>query len=56
MPFLKYIPRDFSGSAGGAGSTPGQGVDPTCLAAKTPKVKQKQYCNKFSSNYQNGPC
>ena len=36
-------------STGGAGSIPGRGA--TCLGAKKPKQKQKQYCNKISTDF-----
>ena len=61
---LKYYIRDFPGgpmvktlpsSAGDAGPFPGQGAKiPHALWPK-PKTKQKQYCNKFNSDFKNGP-
>ena len=55
--------RDFPGSpvvktsssnAGGAGSIPGQGAKiPHASGPKNQNIKQKQYCNKFSKDFEN---
>ena len=59
--FLKSILRDFPGgpvvktspsNAGVAGSIPGQGAK---MPQKNQNIKQKQYCNKFSRDFKNGP-
>ena len=43
-------------NAGGAGSIPGQGAKiPRALRPKNQNIKQKQYCNKFNTNFKNGP-
>ena len=43
-------------SAGGVGSTPGQGVKiPHTLGPKNQNTKQRQYCNKFNRDFKNGP-
>ena len=57
--------RDFPGSpmlktspsnAGGASSIPGQAAKiPHALRPKSQNIKQKQYCNKFSKDFKNGP-
>ena len=65
---LKFLLSDFPGgpvvktlpsNAGGVGSIPGWGACSflaTCLMAKNPKnIKQKQYCNKFNKDFENGP-
>ena len=59
--------QDFPGSpmvntspsgAKGAGSNPGQGAKiPHASGQKHQNKKQKQYCNKFSTDFlTNGPC
>ena len=65
---LKRIKRrDLSGSpvvktvhfsAGGVGSIPGPGRGariPRALRPKDQNIKQKQYCDKFSEDFKNGP-
>ena len=43
-------------NAGGVGSFPGQGAKiPHALWPKNQNIKQKQYCNKFSKDFKNGP-
>ena len=45
-------------SAGGVGSIPGPGRGariPRALRPKDQNIKQKQYCNKFSEDFKNGP-
>ena len=43
-------------NAGGAGSIPGQGAKiPHASRPKYQNIKQKQYCNKFSKDFKNGP-
>ena len=59
------LPRDFPGgpglktspsSAEGAGSIPGWGSKtPHVSQPKSQNIKQKQYCNKFSKDFENGP-
>ena len=57
--------RDFPGSpvvktspsnAEGTGSIPGRGANiPHASWPKNQNIKQKQYCNKFSKDFKNGP-
>ena len=43
-------------SEGGAGSIPGWGAKiPHASRTKNQNIKQKQYCNKFSKDFKNGP-
>ena len=43
-------------NAGGAGSIPGRGAKiPHALWTKKQNIKQKQYCNKFNTDFKNGP-
>ena len=61
----KKCERDFPGSpvvqtspsnTGGAGSIPGQGARiPHASWPKHQNIKQKQYCNKFTKDFKNGP-
>ena len=56
--------RDFPGgsvvktspsNAVGVGSIPGQGAKiPHAAQPKNPNIKQKQYCNKFNKDFENG--
>ena len=40
----------------GGGFCPRSGSqEPTCLAAKSQDIKQKQYCSKFNKDFKNGP-
>ena len=53
-PVVKPLPSN----AGGVGLVPGQeAMTPsTCLLAKKPiREQQKQYCNKFDTDFRNGP-
>ena len=62
---LKLISRDFPGgrvvktwpfNAKDAGSIPGQEAKtPHTSRPKNQNIKQKQYCNKFSKDFKNGP-
>ena len=41
---------------GGVGSIPGWGTKSPCASwPQIQNIKQKQYCNKFSKNFKNGP-
>ena len=43
-------------SAAGAGLIPNQGAKiPHASQSKNQNIKQKQYCNKFSKDFKNGP-
>ena len=43
-------------NARGAGSIPSQGAEsPHALWPKNQNIKQKQYCNKFNKDFNNGP-
>ena len=43
-------------NAGGTGLIPGQGAKiPHASGSKNQNIKQKQYCNKFSKDFKNGP-
>ena len=43
-------------NAGGVGSIPGRGTKiPHASGPKKQNMKQKQYCNKFSKDFKNGP-
>ena len=43
-------------AGGGAGLIPGWGAKfPHALQPKNQNIKQKQYCNKFSKDFKNGP-
>ena len=43
-------------NAGVAGSIPGSGAEiPPATWPKIQNIKQKQYCNKFSKDFSNGP-
>ena len=52
-PVVKTLPSN----AGGVGSIPGQGAKITHASQpeKPKNIKQKQYCNKFSKDFKNGP-
>ena len=62
---IKTTMRDFPGgpvvraspsNAGGVGSIPGRGAKIShALQPKNQNIKQKQYCNKFSKDFKNGP-
>ena len=43
-------------NAGGVGLIPGRGAKiPHASGPKHQSIKQKQYCNKFSKDFKNGP-
>ena len=43
-------------NAGAEGSIPGGGAKIPCVwGPKKQNIKQKQYCNKFSKDFKNGP-
>ena len=43
-------------NAGGVGLIPGQGAKiPHASGPKNQNIKQKQYCNKFNKDFNNGP-
>ena len=43
-------------NAGGVGSIPGRGAKiPHASRPKNQSIKQKQYCNKFTKEFKNGP-
>ena len=45
-----------SSNAGGVGSIPGWGAGiPHASWPKNQNIKEKQYCNKFSEDFKNGP-
>ena len=51
-PVVKTLPSN----AGGVGLIPGQGDKiPHGLQPKNQNIKQKQYCNKFNKDFENGP-
>ena len=51
-PMIKTLPSN----AGGAGSIPGgEAKIPHASQPKNQNIKQKQYCNKFSKDFKNGP-
>ena len=44
-------------NAGDMSSIPGQEAKiPHASRPKNPNIKQKQYCNKFNTDFKNGPC
>ena len=48
--------RTSRSNAGGAGSIPGWGAKiPQALWSQNQNVTQKQYCNKFNTDFKNGP-
>ena len=48
--------KTSSFNAGGAGLIPNQGAKiPHASQSKNQNIKQKQYCNKFSKDFKNGP-
>ena len=63
--YFKLSYRDFSGdpvvksslaNAGDMSSIPGQEAKiPHASRPKNPNIKQKQYCNKFNTDFRNGP-
>ena len=51
-PVVKTSPSN----AGGAGSIPGRGAKiPHASRPKNQNIKQRQYCNKFNTDFKNGP-
>ena len=50
------VVRTSRSNAGGAGSTPGWGPKiPQASWSQNQNVTQKQYCNKFKTDFKNGP-
>ena len=50
------VVKTSSFNAGDAGLIPNQGAKiPHASQSKTQNIKQKQYCNKFSKDFKNGP-
>ena len=48
--------KTLPSNAGAAGLIPGQGAKiPRAWGPKNQNIKQKQYCNKFSKDFKNGP-
>ena len=48
--------RTSPSNAGGVCSIPGQGARiPHALQSKSQNIKQKQCCNKFNKDFENGP-
>ena len=52
VPVVKTLPSN----AGGVGLIPGLGTKtPHAVRPKNQNIKQKQYCNKFNQDFENGP-